>query len=61
MSLSCYDAGVRTPFWQALDMGGFAVGVVDAPFAPIVGMKNGPEVLGWGTHVQHVRHRRLLL
>jgi predicted AlkP superfamily phosphohydrolase/phosphomutase len=50
MGLTYYDASVHTPFWQALDAQGLAVGIVDVPFAPHLGVQRGFEVLEWGAH-----------
>lgn len=50
MSLQYYDASRYAPFWQELDRAGVAVGVIDVPFAPHIGVDKGFEVLEWGAH-----------
>jgi hypothetical protein len=39
-----------TPFWKTLALEGYAVGVLDVPYAPIAGMPNGIEISEWGSH-----------
>ena len=39
-----------TPFWKAFALEGYAVGVVDVPFAPIAGVPRGIEISEWGSH-----------
>jgi predicted AlkP superfamily phosphohydrolase/phosphomutase len=39
-----------TPFWEALSRKGYAVGVLDVPFAPVVGLERGIEISEWGAH-----------
>lgn len=39
-----------TPFWEALSQEGYAVGILDVPFAPVVGLDRGIEISEWGAH-----------
>ena len=39
-----------TPFWKTFALEGYAVGVLDVPFAPIAGVPNGIEISEWGSH-----------
>lgn len=39
-----------TPFWKALDRSDLTVGVLDVPFAPLVGLTKGFEISEWGAH-----------
>lgn len=39
-----------TPFWRRLAENGTSVGVLDVPFMPLVGLKQGFEVSEWGPH-----------
>lgn len=50
MSLVRYDDRRHTPFWKSLDDEGVKVGVLDVPFAPLVGLKEGFEISEWGAH-----------
>jgi predicted AlkP superfamily phosphohydrolase/phosphomutase len=50
MSLSRYAGDTLTPFWAELARGGVTVGLLDVPFAPIVGLTKGFEVSEWGPH-----------
>ena len=53
MSLARYDAAHLTPFWRELARAGVKVGVLDVPFAPLVGLSEGFEVSEWGAHDSH--------
>ncbi len=48
-----------TPFWRGLSDAGYAVGVLDVPFAPVIGLAGGAEISEWGAH-DHVRGRMLV-
>src|SRR3972149_1991735 len=37
-----------TPFWRGLSDAGYAVGVLDVPFAPVIGLAGGAEISVWG-------------
>lgn len=50
MSLARYDAQRVTPFWKSLSDEGVRVGVLDVPFAPLVGLRQGFEISEWGAH-----------
>jgi predicted AlkP superfamily phosphohydrolase/phosphomutase len=50
MALSYYDGSRHTPFWRALQEDGLTIGVLDVPFAPLLGVDRGFEVLEWGAH-----------
>lgn len=50
MSLALYDASRLAPFWRELARAGVRVGVLDVPFAPLVGLSEGFEVSEWGAH-----------
>lgn len=39
-----------TPFWEALSRQGYAVGILDVPFAPVIGLERGIEISEWGAH-----------
>ncbi len=39
-----------TPFWTSLSQEGYAVGILDVPFAPVVGLERGIEISEWGAH-----------
>ncbi len=39
-----------TPFWKTLAENGTAVGILDIPFMPLVGLSKGFEVSEWGPH-----------
>jgi predicted AlkP superfamily phosphohydrolase/phosphomutase len=39
-----------TPFWADLARRGLTVGVLDVPFAPLVGLSRGFEISEWGAH-----------
>lgn len=51
MSIARYQGRDLVPFWRDLSQtGATAVGVLDVPFAPKVGLSRGFEVLEWGAH-----------
>ncbi|HEY0320964.1 MAG TPA: alkaline phosphatase family protein [Pyrinomonadaceae bacterium] len=50
MSLMRYDGRKLTPFWKSLADEGMRVGVLDMPFAPLVGLSSGFEINEWGAH-----------
>src|ERR1044072_8423411 len=50
MSLTRYAGDDLDPFWKRLDDGGISVGVLDVPFMPVVGLRQGFEVSEWGAH-----------
>lgn len=51
MSLSRDDGSRRlTPFWEELEGRGLTIGVLDVPFAPIIGLSKGFEISEWGAH-----------
>lgn len=50
MSLARYTADKLTPFWKSLNDEGVRVGVLDVPFAPLVGLRQGFEISEWGAH-----------
>ena len=39
-----------TPFWAQLPRRGLRVGVLDVPYAPLVGLEDGFEIFEWGAH-----------
>ena len=39
-----------TPFWKTLALEGYAVGVLDVPFAPVTGLPRGIEISEWGSY-----------
>jgi len=39
-----------TPFWEALRQQGYSVGILDVPFAPVIGIERGIEISEWGAH-----------
>jgi predicted AlkP superfamily phosphohydrolase/phosphomutase len=49
-SLARYDGRRLTPFWKGLADEGVTVGVLDVPFAPLVGLSEGFEISEWGAH-----------
>ena len=49
-SLVRYDGKHLVPFWKRLAEDGVKVGVLDVPFAPLVGLSEGFEVSEWGAH-----------
>ncbi len=50
MNLERYGGSGLKPFWQKLAQNGVKVGILDIPFAPLVGLKEGFEVSEWGPH-----------
>ena len=50
MSLSHLSTDHLTPFWKALSLEGYAVGVLDVPLAPIAGVPKGIEISEWGAY-----------
>jgi predicted AlkP superfamily phosphohydrolase/phosphomutase len=50
MSVSHLSTDHLTPFWKALELEGYAVGVLDVPFAPIAGLQKGVEISEWGAY-----------
>lgn len=50
MSLSHYDSHGLVPFWKRLADEGVRVGMLDVPFAPLVGLTEGFEISEWGAH-----------
>lgn len=50
MSLARYDSRRLKPFWKNLNDEGLRVGVLDVPFAPLIGLRDGFEISEWGAH-----------
>jgi predicted AlkP superfamily phosphohydrolase/phosphomutase len=50
MGLTRYHGRGLRPFWEGLARAGLTVGVLDVPFAPLVGLARGFEVSEWGAH-----------
>ena len=50
MSLVRLSTDHLTPFWAALSQEGHAVGILDVPFAPVIGFEHGIEISEWGAH-----------
>lgn len=50
MSLKRYSGQNLTPFWKSLADEGVTIGMMDVPFAPIVGLSTGFEISEWGAH-----------
>ncbi|MGH2808188.1 MAG: alkaline phosphatase family protein, partial [Actinomycetota bacterium] len=50
MSVRRADGAPLVPFWTELSSKGRRVGVLDVPFAPLIGMTEGFEVSEWGPH-----------
>lgn len=50
MGLTRYHGRGLRPFWEGLARGGMTVGVLDVPFAPLVGLERGFEISEWGAH-----------
>lgn len=48
-----------TPFWQGLSHEGYAVGILDVPFAPVTEITGGIEISEWGAH-DRMRGRMLV-
>jgi predicted AlkP superfamily phosphohydrolase/phosphomutase len=51
--------GWLEPFWSAAGSNGTGVGVLDVPFAPMVGLERGFEVSEWGAHDRIVGSTRV--
>jgi predicted AlkP superfamily phosphohydrolase/phosphomutase len=49
-TLEHYDGRRLVPFWKRLVDEGCKVGVLDVPFAPLVGLREGFEISEWGAH-----------
>ena len=39
-----------TPFWELLRQQGYSIGILDVPFAPVIGIERGIEISEWGAH-----------
>jgi predicted AlkP superfamily phosphohydrolase/phosphomutase len=50
MQYGLLDTERLRPFWEQAERSGLRVGVVDVPFAPLVGLQRGFEVHEWGSH-----------
>ncbi|HEY6187719.1 MAG TPA: alkaline phosphatase family protein [Pyrinomonadaceae bacterium] len=50
MRLAAVTNDHLTPFWKELALKGIEVGVLDVPFAPLVGLSSGYEISEWGSH-----------
>jgi predicted AlkP superfamily phosphohydrolase/phosphomutase len=50
MGLARYRGRGLDPFWKKLARAGVTVGVLDVPFAPLVGLAAGFEISEWGAH-----------
>ncbi|HEV3469780.1 MAG TPA: alkaline phosphatase family protein [Pyrinomonadaceae bacterium] len=50
MGLTRYHGRALRPFWKGLAEEGLTVGVLDVPFAPLVGLSQGFEISEWGAH-----------
>jgi predicted AlkP superfamily phosphohydrolase/phosphomutase len=50
MRLTRHDGSRLKPFWKRLADDGRRVGVLDVPFAPLVGLGEGFEIVEWGAH-----------
>jgi predicted AlkP superfamily phosphohydrolase/phosphomutase len=50
MGLTRYRGRGLRPFWKGLAEDGVTVGVLDVPFAPLVGLSSGFEISEWGAH-----------
>lgn len=50
MGLKRVDAKTLIPFWKRLAESQLRVGVLDIPFLPLIGLKDGFEVSEWGAH-----------
>lgn len=59
MSLVRYDGSRLVPFWKRLANEGVTVGVLDVPFAPLVGLCAGFEITEWGAHDAFAGHMDL--
>lgn len=50
MDVRRYSGEGLVPFWAKLVAEGYRVGVLDVPFAPLLGMEEGFEISEWGSH-----------
>jgi predicted AlkP superfamily phosphohydrolase/phosphomutase len=50
MQYGLLDTERLRPFWEPAEQSGLRVGVIDVPFAPLVGLQRGFEVHEWGSH-----------
>lgn len=50
MSLSRYRGRDLTPFWQRLAQEGTTIGILDVPFMPMIGLRDGFEISEWAAH-----------
>jgi predicted AlkP superfamily phosphohydrolase/phosphomutase len=50
MSLAAVTNDHLNPFWKGLALKGIKVGILDVPFAPLVGLSEGFEISEWGSH-----------
>jgi len=50
MHLFRFDGRNLKPFWRTLSEAGISVGVLDPPFARLVGLSEGFEIIDWGAH-----------
>lgn len=50
MGLERYDGHGLRPFWQTLIENGLSVGILDVPFARLIGINKGFEITEWGPH-----------
>lgn len=48
MSVSRAKPDGLVPFWKDLARAGVRVGVLDVPYSPLAGLRDGFEVVGWG-------------
>jgi len=56
MDVSFLNTSHLTPFWKDLAQQGHRVGILDVPYAPVIGLPNAVEIAGWGAH--ELLHRR---
>ncbi len=56
MDVSFLNTNHLTPFWKDLAHQGHAVGILDVPYASVIGLPNAVEIAGWGEH--ELLHRR---
>ena len=50
MGLERYNGHGLSPFWQTLIENGLSVGILDVPFARLIGINKGFEIAEWGPH-----------
>ena len=48
MSVSRATPDGLVPFWKQLEDAGVRVGVLDVPYSPLAGLRDGFEIIGWG-------------